>query len=49
MCKKVIQTSTRVAQRICMRSSQVEENQRDARQMLGEVQRRGVLVNEPEQ
>jgi hypothetical protein len=49
MCKKVIQTSTRVVQRICMRCSQVEANQHDARQMLGEVQRRGVLVNDPEQ
>jgi len=49
MCKKVIQTGTRVAQRICMRRSQVEANQRDAREMLGEVQRRGVLVNDPEQ
>ena len=49
VCKKVIQTGTRVAQRICMRGSQVETNQRDAREMLGEVQKRGVLVNESKQ
>jgi hypothetical protein len=46
---KVIQIGTRVAQRICMRRSQVETNQRDAREMLGEVQKRGVLVNESKQ
>ncbi|TDJ38115.1 MAG: hypothetical protein E2O54_13630 [Gammaproteobacteria bacterium] len=49
VCKKVIQIGTRVAQRICMRRSQVETNQRDAREMLGEVQKRGVLVNESKQ
>ena len=49
VCKNVIQTGTRVAQRTCVRRSQVDEHQRDAQEMLGEVQRRGVLVNETKQ
>ncbi|MGB5354535.1 MAG: hypothetical protein WBN32_13055 [Woeseia sp.] len=49
VCKEVVQTGTRVAKRICMRRSQVEANQRDAQEMLGEVQKRGVLVNETKQ
>lgn len=49
VCKRIVQTGTRVAQRICMRRSQVEANQRDAQEMLGEVQKRGVLGNETKQ
>ena len=41
VCERVVQTGTRVAQRICMRRSQVEANQRNAHEMLGEVQKRG--------
>ena len=46
ICKSVVQTGTRVAQRTCVRQSQIEAKQRDAREMLGEVQKRGVLANE---
>ncbi|MEX2126050.1 MAG: hypothetical protein WD795_19325 [Woeseia sp.] len=46
VCKNVVQTGTRVAQRICMRRSQMDAHQRGAHEMLGEVQRRGVQVNE---
>lgn len=46
VCKKVIRTGTRVAQHTCMRRSQMEGHQRGAHEMLGEVQRRGVQVNE---
>jgi hypothetical protein len=49
ICKNIVQTGTRVAQRTCVRRSQMEEHQRDAHEMLGEVQRRGVLVNETKQ
>jgi hypothetical protein len=49
VCKSVIQTGTRVTQRICERRSQAEAKQRDAKEMLGEVQKRGVLVNETKQ
>jgi hypothetical protein len=41
VCKSVTRTGTRVAERICMRRSTAEKQQRDAREMLGEVQRRG--------
>lgn len=41
VCERVIQTGTRVAQRICMRRSEAEANQRNAHEMLGEVQKRG--------
>lgn len=49
VCKKVVQTGTRVAQRICMRQSQVEANQRDAQEMLGEVQKRGAISKQSQQ
>jgi len=49
VCETVVQIGARVAQRTCMRRSQVEENQRDAEEMLGEVQRRGVHVNEAQE
>jgi hypothetical protein len=49
ICKNVVQTGTRVAQRTCVRRSQMEAHQRGAHEMLGEVQRRGVLVNETKQ
>jgi hypothetical protein len=42
ICKSVTRTGTRVAQRTCMRRSQLEKAQRDAHEMLGEVQRRSV-------
>jgi hypothetical protein len=42
VCEMVIRTGTRVAQRTCMRRSWIEKNQRDAEEMLGEVQKRGV-------
>lgn len=48
ICKNVVQTGTRVAQRTCVRRSQIEAKQRDAQDMLGEVQKRGVLANERE-
>lgn len=48
VCKNVIQTGTRVAQRTCVRRSQIEAQKRDAQDMLGEVQKRGVLANERE-
>jgi hypothetical protein len=41
VCERVVQTGTRVAQRICMRRSEAEANQRNAHEMLGEVQKRG--------
>lgn len=46
VCKNVVQTGTRVAQRTCVRRSHIEAHQRNAHEMLGEVQRRGVLANE---
>jgi hypothetical protein len=46
VCKNVVKTGTRVSQRTCVRRSQIEAHQRGAHEMLGEVQRRGVLVNE---
>jgi hypothetical protein len=49
VCKKVTQTGTRVAQRICMRRSQIEANKRDAQEALGEAQKRGALSNESAQ
>jgi hypothetical protein len=49
VCEMVVQTGTRVAQRICMRQSQLDANKRDADEMLGEVQRRGVQANETQQ
>lgn len=49
VCKRVVQTGTRVAQRICSRQSELDAKQRDAQEMLGEVQKRGVLVNETKQ
>lgn len=49
VCERVIQTGTRVAQRICKRRSEIEKESRDAQQMLGEVQKRGVLNNETKQ
>lgn len=49
VCKRIVQTGTRVAQRICMRRSRIEANQNDAQEMLGEVQKRGVLGNETRQ
>lgn len=49
VCKRIVQTGTRVAQRICMRRSQIKANQNDAQEMLGEVQKRGVLGNETRQ
>ena len=42
VCKSVIRTGTRVAERSCMRRSQEEKMQRDAHEMLEGVQRRGV-------
>ena len=49
VCKKVTQTGTRVAQRICMRQSKIEANQRDAQEMLGEVQKRGAISKQSQQ
>lgn len=49
VCKRIAQTGTRVAQRICMRQSQIDKSQRDAQEMLGEVQKRGALSNRTEQ
>lgn len=42
VCKTVVPTGTRVAQRTCMRQSEFDKARRDGGEMLGEVQRRGV-------
>ncbi len=49
VCKKVTRTGTRVAQRVCVRQSQVEKYQRDAQEMLGEVQKRGAIEKQSRQ
>lgn len=49
VCERVIPTGSRVAQRICQRRSVIEANQRDSQEFLGEVQKRGVLVNDSKQ
>jgi hypothetical protein len=43
VCRPVVRTGTRVAREICMRRSEIEKRQRDAGEMLGEVQRRGAI------
>ena len=47
ICKSVAQTGTRVARRTCMRRSTQEQQQRDAREALDAVQRRGVQTGNP--
>jgi hypothetical protein len=42
VCKNVIPAGTRVAQRTCTRQSDLDRAKRDGREMLDEVQRRGV-------
>jgi hypothetical protein len=42
VCKSVMRTGTRVAERTCVRRSQEEKRRRDAHEMLEQVQRRGV-------
>ena len=42
VCKRVVPTGTRVAQRTCMRRSEFDKARRDGHEMLEEVQRRGV-------
>lgn len=49
VCKRIVQVGTRIAQRICMRQSQIDKGERDAREMLGEVQKRGALGNQTKQ
>jgi hypothetical protein len=46
VCRSVIRTGTRVAERTCVRRSQEDKMQRDAHEMLEAVQRRGVQGNE---
>lgn len=43
VCKRVIPTGTRVAQRTCMRQSEFDKAEQDGQEMLEEVQRRGVI------
>jgi hypothetical protein len=43
VCKRVIPTGTRVAQRTCMRQSEFDKAKKDGQEMLDEVQRRGVI------
>lgn len=45
VCESVARTGTRVAKRLCMRRSEMEKRERDAQEMLGEVQRRAGLGN----
>lgn len=49
VCKRVVKTGTRVAQRLCMRRSQQEAHKRGAQEMLGEVQKRGALSTQSQQ
>lgn len=42
VCKTLVPTGTRVAQRTCMRRSEFDKARRDGSEMLEEVQRRGV-------
>lgn len=46
VCKRTIQTGTRVAQRTCKRRSEIEADKRDAQEILGEVQKRGALAKD---
>lgn len=47
VCRPIATTGTRVAKKVCMRQSEIDKGRRDATEMLGEVQRRGVLRNDP--
>ena len=49
VCKRIVQTGTRVAQRICRRQSEIDASQRGAQDMLGEAQKRGTQANETQQ
>lgn len=43
VCENIIRTGTRVAQRVCMRQSQIDARARSSQETLGDVQRRGNL------
>ncbi|HEX7037185.1 MAG TPA: hypothetical protein VF210_15530 [Pseudomonadales bacterium] len=49
VCRQITRTGTRVAEKVCMRRSQIEKSQRDAAEMLGEVQRRGAMQSHTKQ
>ncbi len=46
VCKRVVQTGTRVAQRICQRQSQIDAKKQAAQDLLKEVQQRGAQGND---
>lgn len=45
VCKRVTQTGTRVAQRVCQRQSQIDAKQQGAQELLQGVQQRGAQGN----
>lgn len=49
VCERVVQTGTRVAQRICRRQSAIDASKRAAEEMLGEVQKRGAISTSGQQ
>ena len=44
VCESIVRTGTRVAQRRCMRRSDLDRQQRGGQEALGEWQRRGTQV-----
>lgn len=49
VCRRMAPTGTRVAEKVCLRRSQIEKSERDAAEMLGEVQRRGAIQIQKQQ
>ena len=49
VCKKVTQLGSRVARRTCMRQSQIEKNQRYAKELLEDVQNQGAIEKQTRQ
>ena len=49
VCETVVRTGTRIAERTCMRKSQIDAQRQASQDALQEIQRRGAQVGNPAQ